>query len=115
MGIAKLVFCATFLAGSLPGAKTLDIYTIDVEGGKAAGLKHIDYLVISHYDSDHLGDVPALVAKFPVRHLVDHGPLTTTGKSSSKRASAVVRLRLIGMRKFIKVRLTGMVAPSVTE
>ena len=104
-----------------PPAKTLDIYTIDVEGGKAvlmvspsgesmlidvgwpqsssrpastdvivnaakaAGLKQIDYLVISHYDADHLGDVPALAARFPIRHLVDHGPLTTSGKGAPQR------------------------------
>jgi len=46
-----------------------------VEAAKAAGLKQIDYLVISHYDVDHIGDVGALVAKFPIRHLVDHGPV----------------------------------------
>src|SRR5881275_682297 len=88
-------------------ARTLDVYDIDVEGGKAvlivspsgesmlfdagwpgnngrdpdriiaaaraAGLHRIDYLVISHYDIDHLGDVPLLVSKFPVKHIVDHG------------------------------------------
>ena len=103
--LVLLVACAS----SLSAAKTLDIYTIDVEGGKsvlmvspsgesllfdvgwpgfngrdtdriveaakAAGLQAIDYLVISHFDVDHMGDVPALVAKFPVRRIVDHGPL----------------------------------------
>ena len=29
-----------------------------VDAVNAAGLKQIDYLVISHYDADHLGDVP---------------------------------------------------------
>lgn len=103
---------------------TLDVYTIDVEGGKAmlvvspsgesmlvdvgwaksgnreastdllvasakaAGLRQIDYLVITHYDGDHMGDVPALVAKFPVRHLVDHGPATTDGKNIQVRYKA---------------------------
>jgi competence protein ComEC len=92
-----------------PTAKTLDIYTIDVEGGKSvlvvspsgesllidagwaasgnreastgrivaalkgAGLKQLDYLLISHFDIDHLGDVPALAARFPIRHILDHG------------------------------------------
>ena len=28
----------------------------------AAGVKQIDYLVISHYDIDHLGDVPLLLS-----------------------------------------------------
>jgi competence protein ComEC len=40
---------------------------------KTLGLKQIDYLVLSHFDVDHLGDVPALAARFPIRHVVDHG------------------------------------------
>jgi competence protein ComEC len=44
-----------------------------VETVKAAGLKQIDYLVISHFDGDHLGDVPQLVSKIAVRHIYDHG------------------------------------------
>jgi len=46
-----------------PGNNGRDVGRI-VEAAKAAGLKQIDYLVISHYDIDHLGDVPALVAAF---------------------------------------------------
>ncbi len=110
------------LAGLLPAAKTMDVYDIDVEGGKsvlivspsgesllfdlgwpgyegrdsgriiaaakAAGLKQIDYLVVSHYDLDHMGDVPLLVSKFPVKHLVDHGPLETSGKGAEERYQA---------------------------
>ncbi len=99
----------SLFVSTLPAAKTLDFYTIDVEGGKsvlvvspsgesllfdagwpesvarqasverivetvkAAGLKQIDYLVISHFDVDHLGDVPQLVSKIPVRRIYDHG------------------------------------------
>jgi competence protein ComEC len=32
---------------------------------KTLGVNRIDYLVISHFDTDHIGDVPALVAPFP--------------------------------------------------
>jgi len=105
----SITLLGALFAASLPAAKTLDFYTIDVEGGKsvlivspsgesmlfdagwpqsanreasvdrivetvkAAGLKQIDYLVISHFDVDHLGDVPQLVSKIPVRHIYDHG------------------------------------------
>jgi competence protein ComEC len=44
-----------------------------VQTVKAAGLNQIDFLVISHFDTDHLGDVPQLVSKIPVRHIYDHG------------------------------------------
>lgn len=42
---------------------------------KGAGLKQLDYLVISHFDVDHLGDVPALADRFPIRHIMDHGQM----------------------------------------
>ena len=56
-----------------------------VEAAKAAGLKQIDYLVISHYDVDHLGDVPALLAAFPVKHIIDNGSLQTPGADFERR------------------------------
>lgn len=109
MRILAIALLATLFVCALPAAKTLDFYTIDVEGGKsvlivspsgesmlfdagwpqlpgreasvdrivetarAAGVKQIDYLVISHFDVDHLGDVPQLVSKIPVLHIYDHG------------------------------------------
>ena len=42
---------------------------------KKAGLSQIDYLVVSHFDGDHIGDVPPLAARIPIRHLVDHGDI----------------------------------------
>ncbi len=64
-----------------------------VEAAKAAGLKQIDYLVISHYDIDHLGDVPALLAAFPVKHIVDNGSLQTPGRQFEDRYKAFAAAR----------------------
>src|SRR5216110_380937 len=44
-----------------------------VAAAKAAGVKQIDYLVITHYHVDHAGGVGQLLAKMPVRNFVDHG------------------------------------------
>ncbi len=41
---------------------------------KLAGIKRIDCLVITHYHADHVGGVPQLVSKLPVRTFIDHGP-----------------------------------------
>jgi competence protein ComEC len=41
---------------------------------KAAKIKKIDYVLITHYHADHVGGVPQLVAKIPVGAFVDHGP-----------------------------------------
>jgi beta-lactamase superfamily II metal-dependent hydrolase len=38
-----------------------------------AGVKQIDYLLITHYHGDHAGGVPALAEKLPIRNFVDHG------------------------------------------
>jgi beta-lactamase superfamily II metal-dependent hydrolase len=38
-----------------------------------AGVKKIDYLVITHYHGDHAGGIPQLVAKIPVGRMYDHG------------------------------------------
>jgi beta-lactamase superfamily II metal-dependent hydrolase len=39
-----------------------------------AGLTRIDYVLITHYHSDHVGGVPQLVARIPVGTFIDHGP-----------------------------------------
>ena len=49
---------------------------------KAAGVKQIDYLVITHFHSDHVGGVPQLAAKLPIKHFVDHGPNNETGPAA---------------------------------
>lgn len=49
---------------------------------KAAGVKRIDYLVITHFHADHVGGVPQLAEKLPIRNFVDHGDNTETGKQA---------------------------------
>jgi len=45
-----------------------------VAAAKLAKIKKIDYLVITHYHTDHVGGVPQLVTKLPVGTFIDHGP-----------------------------------------
>jgi competence protein ComEC len=40
---------------------------------KLAKIKKIDYVLITHFHSDHVGGVPQLVQKVTVEHFVDHG------------------------------------------
>jgi beta-lactamase superfamily II metal-dependent hydrolase len=47
---------------------------------KKAGVKRIDYLVISHFHSDHVGGVAQLAEKLPIRNFVDHGASVETEK-----------------------------------
>lgn len=85
------------------GAQTASFYLIDVGHGNAAfvvspsgetmlldcgpggaveriynfmqqnGFKKIDYMVISHFEADHMGAAPALSNKVPILNWVDHG------------------------------------------
>jgi beta-lactamase superfamily II metal-dependent hydrolase len=49
---------------------------------KAAGVKKIDYLVITHYHADHVGGIGQLAEKLPIRNFVDHGPSVENDKAS---------------------------------
>src|SRR6476646_955485 len=87
--------------------KTLDIYSIDVEGGKSTlfvapsgetmltdagipgprdsgriiaavkglGIKQIDYMLVTHFDADHVGGVAEVSAQVPMKNFVDHGSI----------------------------------------
>ncbi len=56
-----------------PGYKDRDAIRIE-EAAKAAGVTKFDYLVVTHYDLDHVNNVPATVARIPAETFVDHGP-----------------------------------------
>jgi len=46
---------------------------------RAAGIKRIDYLLITHFHSDHDGGVPELAQLIPIRTFIDHGGLQDAG------------------------------------
>jgi len=39
-----------------------------------AGVTQIDYLVTTHFHTDHIGAMPELTSRIPVRHFIDPGP-----------------------------------------
>jgi len=55
---------------------------------KLAGVKQVDYLVITHFHTDHVGGVPQLAAKLPVKHFVDHGANRESGANPDALYSA---------------------------
>ncbi|HUP03424.1 MAG TPA: MBL fold metallo-hydrolase [Bryobacteraceae bacterium] len=56
-----------------PGYHDRDANRI-LEACKDAGVTKLDFLVITHYDMDHVDDAPAVAKKIPITTFVDHGP-----------------------------------------
>lgn len=132
------VFCICFFFLFLAATfgdpvKSLQIYSIDVEGGqstlivdpanesllvdagwpgfdgrdadrilaaaKAAGITHIDYLVVTHYHRDHVGGVPQLASRISIGAFVDHGP--EQEHSDATRTDYANYLKVLGQSKHI--------------
>ena len=64
-----------------------------IAAAKTAGVKKIDYLVITHYHADHVGGVPQLAEKMPIRNFVDHGPQTETTRDAQVLYNAYIAFR----------------------
>jgi competence protein ComEC len=107
MKLIQTALIVLLFVAALTAAKTLDMYAVDVEGGKAlllvspsgqsmlidagnpgsngrdanriveackaAGVKTIEYMVVTHYDSDHVANVPTLMGLISAVTFVDHG------------------------------------------
>jgi beta-lactamase superfamily II metal-dependent hydrolase len=64
-----------------------------VSAAQLAGLKQIDYLVVTHYHTDHVGGVPQLAVRIPIRTFVDHGPSVESGPQADQLVSAYISVR----------------------
>jgi len=63
---------------------------------KALGLKRIDHLVISHFDIDHMGDVPQLATLIPIGHIYDHGEFQPASRIPARFAAYDTLRKSIG-------------------
>ena len=61
-----------------------------------AGVKQIDYLVVIHYHGDHIGGVPELAARLPIRNFVDHGQSSERGEKPDAAFNAYAEQRSKG-------------------
>lgn len=64
-----------------------------VEAIQAAGLTRVDFLLMTHYDIDHIGDVPGLVARIPVGHIFDRGDFESPSRGAMELYAAYARVR----------------------
>jgi len=58
---------------------------------KQAGVKRIDYLLITHFHDDHVGGVRNLLERLPVAAFLDHGPSIETKGYPEEYATAFAK------------------------
>ena len=73
-----------------------------VRAAKKAGLKKIDYLLITHYHRDHVGGITQLLSKMSVGTFVDHGPNRETGAAADQLMEAYTKAASSGQRSSVK-------------
>lgn len=84
-----------------PGFDNRDAKRI-AAAAKDAGVKQIDYLVITHYHVDHAGGVPQLAALLPIKHFVDHGSSFEHTADGDKLFQAYSNVRAAGEHMEVK-------------
>jgi len=75
-----------------------------VETAQALGIEQFDYIVATHYDADHAGNIPQVDAKIPGRVFVDHGDVLPTVNERDKKRYYEPYLEVIGDRKRMSVK-----------
>jgi beta-lactamase superfamily II metal-dependent hydrolase len=63
---------------------------------KHAGVKAIDYLLITHFHEDHVGGVPQLARKLPIRNFIDHGESVEQDQRAKELYAAYLEYRAKG-------------------
>lgn len=69
---------------------------------KDAGVKRIDYLVVTHYHTDHVGGVLQLAERLPIRNFVDHGANVEQGPAADQLFAAYADARSKGTHVQVK-------------
>src|SRR5438874_4908411 len=59
-------------SGNVPPGAARDADRI-MAAVRDAGIKQIDHLITTHYHGDHVGGLPELASRIPIREFIDHG------------------------------------------
>ena len=89
-----------------------------VQAAKAAKIKQIDYLLITHYHRDHVGGVPQLADRMKILNFLDHGPNTEDSKVTKEDYSDYVKVIQRGEHTVLKpgdtVPIKGLIVKVLT-
>ena len=85
-----------------------------VAAAKDAGISKIDYVLITHYHSDHVGGVMQLAARIPIGTFIDHGENmekdsapTMTGWNAYQKLLATGKYKRISVKPGDKLPIHG--------
>lgn len=85
-----------------PGFEGRDAERIKA-AAKKAGVKKIDYLLITHFHTDHVGGILQLSDRMEIGNFVSHGANTETGKNAEALQEAFDRAAAKGKKITVKV------------
>jgi len=78
-----------------PGNNSRDANRI-AAAAKHAGVKAIDYLLVTHFTEDHVGGVPQLARKLPIHNFIDHGEDVEHDQRAKELYAAYIEYRAKG-------------------
>lgn len=67
-----------------------------------AGVEQLDHLVLTHYHRDHVGGIPELARRIPIRHYVDHGPSVETNERTGAFERSYAELHGVARRTVVR-------------
>lgn len=71
---------------------------------QSLGIKSFDYIMPTHYDTDHAGNIPRVDARIPAKAFVDHGELIATAGDPDRSKHYPNYVQNIKGRKRISVK-----------
>ncbi len=69
---------------------------------KQAGITRLDYLLVTHYHSDHAGNAAALASRIPIGTFIDHGPTVETNEAATALYNGYLKGRATGRHMLVK-------------
>src|SRR5690606_18461648 len=84
-----------------PGHENRDAKKIQA-AAKDAGVSRIDWMLTTHYHTDHVGGVLQLAGVMPVRTFLDHGENTENSANTVKMYEGYLAVRAKGAHKALK-------------
>ena len=86
-----------------PGHNDRDAKRI-VAAAEELKIMQFDYMLVTHYDGDHVGNIANVDARIPAKVFLDRGPLQPGGSQGGIQRNMTTYLQCIGARKRVTLK-----------